>query len=270
MKALVVLLLSMTVVANAKDKLKLGFSNESEVGYVVTGGNSESETTSVKQTNKYQWSRDLLQFTGHYIQSSGQVDSPTATNPNNQITQTTAENWATTLRFERVLTPKWFNAFISHGWRGDRFQGVNAGHDSDIGAKYYTANSDTYKQFFELGYRYTRELLKTNPCTDADPETLPVGVGDCGYPEFHYVRIYAKADYEYSKSFTVGAWIEYLPSVTNFSKDQRINYSPYITSVLTDIFSLKVSYEGRYRHEKAPGATRNTDFTFTTALLAKF
>ena len=77
-------------------------------------------------------------------------------------------------------------------------------------------------------------------------------------------------DYTYSKSFSLGAWVEYTPSVTDFANDQRINYSPYLTSVLTDMFSLKVSYEGRYRFKPAAPGNKLTDFTFTTALLAKF
>ncbi len=261
---LVVSVLSLSAWA-ADNELKLGWSNASELGYVVTGGNSESETTSFRQLSKYQWSRDLLQLTGHYIQSSGLVNAPTATNPTAQSSQTTAENWAAGLRFEKILTPKWFNAFLAHGWRGDRFQGVREGHDTDIGAKYYTANSKTYVQFFELGYRYTRELLLSAPA-QADR----VGVGSLLHPEYHYARLFAQMDYVHSKTLGLGVWVEYLPSLTDFSNDQRLNFSPYLTSVLTDMFSLKVSYESRYRYKLAPGATSYTDFTFTTALIAKF
>ncbi len=244
---------------------KVGLENETALGYVVTGGNSESETTSLKHRTTYNWTRDVLQLTGHYIQTSG-VDTETDTK------NVTAENWAATLRYEKVFEPKWFNGFVSHGWRGDRFQGVQYGHDTDIGVKYFTANSEKYKQFFEVGYRYTREDLVV-PDTQAEIDEYKenrVGVGNLFYPEYHYARLYAQADYTYSKSFSLGAWVEYLPSVTNFSNDQRLNYSPYLTSVLTDIFSLKVAYEGRYRYKLAPGATKYTDFTFTTALIAKF
>ena len=96
-----------------------------------------------------------------------------STTNNQQTNQTTAENWNAALRYEKVLTPKWFNMFVSHGWRGDRFQGVREGHDTDIGAKYFTANSKEFVQFFELGYRYTRELLLAAPA----PENR-VGVGN--------------------------------------------------------------------------------------------
>lgn len=250
--------------ALAADK-KLGLENQSELGYVVTGGNSEAETTSFKQLSTYKVTGSVYTFTGHYLQSSGQV-ADTA-NPGETINQTTAENWSAKLRYDKVITEKWFNVFLSHGWRGDRFQGVSSGHDTDLGGKYYTANSKSYQQFFELGYRYTRELF-TVPSANCGATT--VGTGNCAYPEFHYVRLFGKADYVHSKSFSMGIWVEYLPSVVNFSKDQRINFSPYITSVLTDMFSLKVAYLSRYRHERAAGATENTDYTFTTSLIAKF
>lgn len=265
--------------AQAADK-EMGLNNQSELGYVVTGGNSKSETTSVKQTSTYKWDGGGLTFTGHYIQASGEVDNTATATVGDTKNEITAENWSAKLRYDKTITPKWFSAFASHGWRGDRFQGVEYGHDSDIGAKYFTANDDTYKQFFELGYRYTREFFNRGqngtPPSNCQLAQTPlsqdkvVGTGDCGYPEFHYARIFAQADYIYSKTFSVGVWVEYLPSVIDPANDQRINFSPYLTSVLTDIFSLKVAYEHRYRFEAAPDATEYNDFTFTTALLAKF
>jgi putative salt-induced outer membrane protein YdiY len=260
---LLVTLFSLTLFAD--DEKELGWVNSSELGYVVTGGNSQAETTSFRQTTKYQRPWDVFQLTGHYIQSSGQVLAPTPGDPNARSSQTTAENWAATLRWEKIFRPKWFNGYVAYGWRGDRFQGVREGQDADIGLKYFTANKKTFKQFFELGYRYTRELLLSAPTQEER-----VGVGSLLHPEYHYGRVKAQADYVYSKSFELGAWVEYLASVTDWSDDQRINFSPYITSVLTDMFSLKVSYESRYRFRLAPGATAYTDFTFTTALLAKF
>ncbi len=259
------LLVGFSSFALAADEEKPGLTNETQLGYVVVGGNAQSETTSVKHLTKYNWEYDTLKFTGHYIQSSGLVDAPTPTNPDAEEERTTAENWAATARYERVITPKWFKTFVAHGWYGDRFQGVREGNSTDIGAKYYTANSEKLKQFFELGYRYTRELLTLDP-----PPNEEVGVGNRIMPEYHYARIYAQIDYTYSKSFSFGAWIEYLPSVVNFAEDQRINYSPYLTSILTDVFSLKVSYEGRYRYKPAVVGNELTDYTFTTALVASF
>ncbi len=235
---------------------KPGLANETALGYVVTGGNSQSETTSFNEKLTYAWTRDILRLTGHYIQTSG-LDQ--ATKSNNQ----TAENWSANLRFEKVITPAIFNLFLGHGWNGDRFQGIREGHSSDIGAKYFFISNESTKLFSELGYRYTRELL-INPAAD------DVGVGNRIMPEYHYARLYSQIDYSYSKTLALGAWIEYLPSLTSYNDDQRLNYSPYMTSVLTDIFSLKVAYEGRYRYKPAVAGNALTDFTFTTSLIAKF
>lgn len=105
---------------------KLGLSNESSLGYVVTGGNSQSETTSIKHQSIYSWTRDILKLNAHYLQASG-------FDQEREETVQSAENWAATLRFEKVLTPKKFNAFVAHGWYGDRFQNVSEGHSTDIG-----------------------------------------------------------------------------------------------------------------------------------------
>lgn len=258
-RLLVVVVLCAGALAHADDERVLGLTNESELGYVVTGGNSESETSTLKQTSTYNWEKDSLIFKGHYLQASGTVNvTPTQTQ-----SQDTAENWAAKLRYEHVLVPKWFDAFIAHGWYGDRFQGIREGYVTDLGLKYYTANSKEYTQFFEVGYTHRRELYQTAP-------TDPVGVGDASHPEFHSARLYGEVKYQHNKSLVLGAWVEYLPSIVDFSNDQRLNYSPYLTSVLTDMFSLKISYEGRYRYKPAQPGNKLTDYTFTTALLAKF
>lgn len=233
-----------------------GLTNETGLGYVVTGGNSQSETTSITEKLTQVWTKDILRFTGHYIQAEG-------FNPSVRQTVQTAENWSAAARFERVIDPKIINVFVGHGWYGNRFQGVREGHNTDIGAKYYTSHSDVWVHSVELGYRYTRELL-------TGPAAPDVGVGSRIMPEFHYVRAFTQGEYHYSKTSSIGAWVEYLPSITDFKYDQRINYSPYMLAVLTDILSLKVAYEGRYRFKPAVEGKLLTDYTFTTSLIAKF
>ncbi|MCB0376858.1 MAG: DUF481 domain-containing protein [Bdellovibrionales bacterium] len=235
--------------AKAEEKKALG--HESSLGYVVTGGNSSSETTSFKQATEYDWSYGLLKLTGHYIQTQG-LD--VTTNKTNQ----TAENWSAALRYEKVITPERFNLFAQHGWRGDRFQNVREAKDTDVGAKYFWLKNDTSKFFTELGYRYTKELYVT-----ADPEK---GI----HPEYHFVRLFNQYDYSYSKSVNLGLWIEFLPDINDFAESQRINYSPYLTSVLSDLFSLKVAYEGRYRFKAAAPGLKYQDYTFTTSIIAKY
>ena len=241
------------------EDVKLGLSNESALGYVVTGGNSKSETTSITHKSEYNWERDVLTFTGHYLQASGEVETSPTARQNKQ----TAENWSATVRFEKIITPKTFNAFLAHGWRGDLFQGIRQAHSTDVGAKYFWMNSTSLKFFSTLGYRYTRELLKAAAKSG-------VGVGDRISPEYHYLLATSQVDYAYSKSFAVGLMVEYTPSVTDFAEDQRVNFSPYLTSVLTDMFSLKVAYAGNYRSLPAVTGNEYLDFTFTTSLLAKF
>ncbi len=238
------------------EDLAPGLTNESALGYVVTGGNSESETVNIAQKSQYQWTRDILRFEGSYLQTEGLDQS-------SGVKAQTAENWKANLRFERVLTPKKFNAFVTYGWLGDRFQGVREGQSADIGAKYYLYNNAEVKLFVEGGYQYRRELLVAN----AEPG---VGVGPRHFPEFHYGRLAAEIEYNHSKTLTLGLKTEYLASIATFSTDHRFNYNPYLTSVLTDLFSLKVSYDSKYRYLPAQAGNKLTDYTFTTSLLAKF
>lgn len=258
MKAIISILTLLVGVSVFAEEDKLGLTNETGLGYVVTGGNSQSETTSINERLVQKWDNDILRFNGHYIQAEGY-------DPSARQKIQTAENWTAAARFERVLDPNVFNLFVGHGWRGNRFQGVREAHDSDLGAKYYLLHSQTWVHVVELGYRYTRELY-----TVAPPAGQGLGVGDPINPELHFLRTFTKLDYNYSKSFSIGFWLEYQPSITNFSEDQRINFSPYLVSVLTDILSLKFSYENRYRFKPAVEGKETTDYFITTSLIAKF
>ena len=250
------LLFAITAIAEEK---KLGLKHESTLSYVQTAGNSEATTTSFKQMTGYWWTMDVLKLTGHYL-STNTTDK--TVNPNKEAI--TAENWSAALRYEKVLTPDRFNVYASHGWRGDRFQNIQQGHDSDVGGKYFWIKDDKTAFSSELGYRYTKELLTS---VIVDPENPKNGQG---HPEYHFLRLAAQFDQKCTESFAYGLSLEYLPSFDNFEKDYRFNFNPYITSTLSDMFSLKVAYEGKYRNIPAQSGLERLDTIFTTSIIAKY
>lgn len=249
MRQLVILLLTVfTVAAHAQDADKLGLHHESELGYIVVGGNAKSQSFSGKQATTYQWTNDLLKFTGHYLNAKAQ-------NQATRAVEGTAENWSAALREEHTFITDKFNGFVQAGVSGDRFVGVELGQAYDLGAKYFWISDDSIKFFSELGYRYLHEDLELN---NVKSEL-----------ESHFVRAYTQIDYIYSPSIKFGLWVEYLPNLKD-NENYRVNFSPYMLAILSDTFSLKFGYEGYYRNLRVGTNPERLDYRHVTALIAKF
>ena len=265
MRSLIFVLILIPLALHAEEEKapKLGLKHESSLGYVVTGGNSTSETFNVKQETSYRWTKDLVKWTGNYLQTKAKSNTT-------GVTEKTAQNWASVLRYEKVLSAR-FNAYTQAGISGDKFQGTQERKAGGLGGKYYTIKTKRFEWFKELGYEYARELFIYDP-TNANPfQQL--------HTEFHFARVYTQADYAYEKNLKFGVYVEYLYPFADQRIDEngrkpepdyRVNFSPYMTSVLTDMFSLKISYEGRYRNTPVLVGNENLDFTFNTALLAEY
>ncbi len=237
--------------AAAAKAATMGLHSESELGYIVVGGNAKSQSFSGKQSTWYQFDSDLLKLSGHYLSSQAQ----------NQATRQlegVAENWSANLRYEHIVIPNTFNLFTQAGMRGDRFIGVDFGQLYDVGAKYFLISSESFEWFTEGGYQFLKEEFKD----DANPATPP-------YRESHFIRLYTQADYIYTPSIKFGLWVEYLPDLKE-EENYRVNFSPYMMAILSDTFSLKFGYEGYYRNLPVAPNTIRFDFRHVTALIAKF
>ncbi|RYZ85117.1 MAG: DUF481 domain-containing protein [Proteobacteria bacterium] len=234
MKRLLVALMPLLIAsAWAEDGLK----NESELGYVLTSGNTKVSTLTVKEKSAYTLGLNTIAFTGSYLTSKNQG-------------VTSAKNWNLGLRLERALSER-FSIFIGQAVLGDRFQQIKQRYNSDLGGKYFIMKEDTLNWFAELGYRFTKEnatVMSRN---------------------FHYIRAYTEIEKKWNESVSTKYWIEYLPNFTE-SEDYLINTELSLNAMLNSVFSVKTGYLVRFDGQPAAGVPEKTDTVFTTALVAKF
>ncbi len=235
----------------ATDQDKLGFHHESELGYIVVGGNAKSQSFSGKQESTYTMENDLLKWKAHYLNAR-------ARNQQSGLVEGTAENWSTSLREEHIFTPEQFSSYLEAGILGNRFIGLDIGQNYGVGAKYFLVSNESFKWFAELGYQYLHE------------EFIDDGVATTqSYREAHFIRLYSKVEYSYSPTVKFGIWGEYLPDMKD-DENYRINFGPDILVILNDTLSLKFGYEGYYRNLPVAPNTIRFDFRHVTALIAKF
>lgn len=223
--------------AFAADPTPDGWKNESQAGVVDASGNTNTSLLSAAEIASYQFSQNLVKFTGAYLsqKNSGVVSG---------------KSWNLGLRYERILNEK-FSIFAGESVEGDRFSGILQRYNSDVGGKYTLVKNDELSWFTEVGYRYTKENL------------ILIS------RKLNYARVYTEIEKKFSPTVSAKYWIEYLPNFTD-SIDWQMNTELSLSAAISSIFSVKSAYLIRFDNEvNAPGLVK-TDKTFTTSLVAKF
>jgi putative salt-induced outer membrane protein YdiY len=222
---------------DASTKLAPTFKNDSELGVVITGGNSQTSTSNLKQANSYEWSKNVVKFSGNFLDAS------------NKGTQQ-AYQWGLGVRYERDLTAK-FAVFAGETLESDKYQNIEQRYSTDIGGKYLIEKTSDFTWNSELGYRFARE-------------NYPYG-----FKNINFIRLYSEAEKFWTKTFSTQLWAEYLPNITQW-EGYQFNTELSASAVITSIFSLKTGYQLRYYNAPPIGVAYKTDTVFTTALVAKF
>lgn len=228
------------------------FSHESELSFIQSGGNTEMETTNLKTINKEQFGANAATLSGHYTQgqSKTQLDDGSTEKKEN------ARNWDVQLRFDRDLSDS-VDLFTAVQYEGDEFSGYKQRENYDLGAKYKLINTDDLKSNFELGYRYTTERRTTR--NDQNRDVLYFNKG----------RVYYDIEQNLNKQVSYKFWTEYIPNFTE-TKDYQVIFEPSLNVVMTEIFSLKVSYKGTYDNVPNKEGNEYLDWIYSTSILAKF
>ena len=217
---------------------KNGFANDSELGVVLTSGNSRAQSINFKQDDQYTWALDKVLGSYRYLSNSSNGTE-------------TARVWDGSLRYERALSDS-ISAYVAESLEGDPYSGYDRRSNSDIGGKYAILKTNTLIWNGELGYRYTAESRTTPPNL---------------YSNFG--RAYTELSQDWTPTSSTKLWVEYLP---NFShpKSYLLNSEISATSVLTTIISIKLAYLLKYNAAPAVGISQKADTFFTTSLVAKF
>lgn len=213
-------------------------SNESEVGLVVTSGNTDQSTYNIRQASTYQSDANVFKLGARYLK--------TISND-----ATTAFYWNLGLRYEREFSPN-FSLFAAEVVESDRFAKLAQRYNTDAGAKYFFMKDDSVKWFAEAGYRYQLENRF-----------------DGSQVKNNQIRAYTEYDRILGPSISAKLWLEFLPNLTN-TDDYQLNTEASLTALLTNVFSIKFAYLLRFDNVPAPGVGKKTDTVTTTSLVAKF
>jgi len=231
-----IVLLMMVSVSHAQEKR---VSDEAELSFVDTGGNTDVTTLSAKNLLKYKFSEKIeggWKVGALYGKSDGEKN---------------AESYFMDLRLDYLFTKKLYGAALT-GWLRDEFSGIDSRYDMGIAAGYKFLTGPKHGLVGEAGLNYVKEEYTDD--TDKD------------YLEG---RAFAGYSYSFSEKNKFSQSLEYLYDFDD-SGNYGLKSETALISALTGVISLKAGYEIKYDGQPVPSTLDKTDTTLSLALVANF
>lgn len=213
--------------------------DEAEVSFVSTWGNTEITTFSLKNRLEVDLTdRDTLRWDASALLSENGGER-------------TAERYATELRLDHSYTERLYS-FAYGGWSKDEFKGIDQRVDGGAGAGYRLLDGPKHHLALEGGLACAYEEY-----TDGTDDTFPEGRG------------YAEYEYRFTEDTSASQSVEVRVNLSD-TEDTVVRSVTAVTTSLTEILSLKTSYEVVYDNQPQPATLDETDSMLTVALVVTY
>lgn len=214
-------------------------SDEAELSLVDTGGNTDTTSVSVKNILLYKFN-ERVDGSWEFSMLYGETDG-----------DKTAEQYATEIKISYAFNERLYIATIG-GWEQDKFGGIEARYFLGPSMGYKFSMGPVHFLLFEAGLNYVMEEYP-----DDTDENFPEGRA---YGEYQ-VAITEKSKFKQK--------IKFLHDFED-GDNYNIHSETSITSMLTDMFSLKTGYVIKYQNDPTPEDVDKIDTILSVALALNF
>jgi putative salt-induced outer membrane protein len=228
-----------TGLAYAEEPADKKWKDEAEFLFVQTGGNTDVRTLAFKNMLEYKFSNPLIG-----VWNISLLDTETDG-------EQTAERYYTDLRMDYLFTEHWY-AYVLGNWMKDEFAGFDQRYTIGPGAGYKILIGPKHFLLAEAGLAYASEDYVVE-----EDENFAEG------------RAFGKYEYAFTEKNRFSLASEYLHDFDDNS-NYKSNSEAAVISALTDILSLKVSYEIRYQNRPKPSDLEKTDTVFGAAIVVTY
>ncbi|HEX9021542.1 MAG TPA: DUF481 domain-containing protein [Nitrospirota bacterium] len=221
------------------EEQKKALSDEGELSFVQTEGNTKVSSLAAKNLLKYKFNENLL---GSWKAGAMRADTAGVK---------TAENYFTDFKLDYQNTPRLYT-FVAAGWMQNKFAGVDQHLYGGAGAGYKVLDGPDNFLIGELG-----ALFVTDKYTDHLRKDYPSG------------RAFAKYTYAFTEKNKFSQSLEYL---VDFNDTQKyfVNSETAVISSLNGNLSLKAAYVVNYANKPVPITLKKKDSTTTVALVLNY
>ncbi len=233
-------LIAMVSIAFAEEVAeKKALSDEGDLAFVQTGGNTNVTSLAVKNQAKYKFNEQWL---GAWKAGALHADA-------NDVK--TAESYYTDLKLDYQNTQRLYS-FVNAGWQQNRFAGVDEHVYEGAGEGYKFLNGPNNFLIGELS-----AMSVSDKYTNKTMREYPTG------------RAFVKYDYAFTKTNKFSQSLEYLDDL-NDSRKYFVNSETAFISKLNGKLSLKTSYIVNYSNEPVPATLKRTDTMLTAAIVVTY
>jgi len=242
-KALVIVVLLMALAvasAYAQDK---NWSNSTELSFVNTTGNTEVTTLSAKDKLTYKFSpkiESILNLAALYGKSDGVKNS---------------ENYSAKLKISYLISEKFYTSLVA-GWSKDEFAGVDSKIWVGPALGYKILTGEKHTLDFEAGAEYVDEKYFI-PAGDTLSNTSN---------DYFNGRAFTEYKFLFSDKSNLSQSLEFNYDFEN-SNNYDITSVTALTTALSDMLSLKASYNVSYVNAPVPDTLKKTDTTLSISLI---
>lgn len=215
------------------------WSDQAEISFVDTGGNTDVTTLSGKNVLEYKFT-NRLQGAWKVSALYGEDDG-----------ERNAESYLAELRLDYLLRKRLYT-FATAGWSKDQFAGIDSRYYVGPGVGYKFITGPKHFLVGEAGLTYVNEEYTDN--TDRD-----------------YIggRAFGKYEYVLSDKNKFFQSLEFLYDFEE-SDNYNINSETALIVGLSNSLSLKTSYVIKFDNEPVPSTLKETDTMLSVTLIVNF
>ncbi|MCD6329891.1 MAG: DUF481 domain-containing protein, partial [Candidatus Cloacimonetes bacterium] len=216
--------------------LDKNWSNSTELSFVNTSGNTEVTSLSAKDKLTYTFSPKIettFNIAALYGKSDGVKNS---------------ENYSAKLKVSYLITERLYTSLIA-GWSKDEFAGVDSKIWLGPALGYKILDSDKHKLDFEAGAEYVDEKFTDDTTND-----------------YFNGRAFAEYTFVFTEKSNLSQSLEFNYDFENSDNYDMISITA-ITTALSDILSLKASYNINYVNAPVLATLKKTDTILSVSLI---
>jgi putative salt-induced outer membrane protein len=212
------------------------WSNSTELSFVNTSGNTEVTTFAAKDKLTYKFSpkiETILRLSALYGKSDGVKNS---------------ENYSAKLRGTYLISERFYTGIVA-GWAKDIFAGIDSKISIGPALGYKILTGEQHALDFEAGVEYVDEKFTDDTKND-----------------YFNGRVFTEYIYTFSEKSNLSQSLEF-----NYDFENSDNYDiasvTAVTTALSDMLSLKASYNIIFVNAPVPTTLKKTDTTLSVSLI---
>lgn len=215
------------------------WSDEAELSFVDTSGNTDTTSLSAKNNFKYKFTEKII-GTWKLAILYGETDG-----------ERSAERYFTELRSDYLINDRWYGAILG-SWLKDKFAGIDARYNIAPLLGYNILIGPVHFLKTEAGVNYVYEEY-----TNATDDNFIKG------------RLFGEYNWVFSEKNQFIQTLETLFDLED-AGNYDINSETALITSINDNFSLKTSYVIEYENEPATSDTEHTDRFLSLTLIVSF